>query len=131
MINQQVDSQPQGDEDDAGEGGAETAQSKRGETSSKKRGKARKSAGDTVFEDGAPLHSLTRRAVPIWTCSQNAVDVAEAIHHDVRLRGAKHALAAWNIQGLRHKALELIKGDFMHSNLLGVAQNCDKVNTQA
>jgi hypothetical protein len=131
MINQELDSQPQDDDDDAGEGGTETAQSKSGKTSSKKRGKARKSAGDTVFGDGAPLHSLTRRAVPIWTCSQHAVDVAEAIHHDVRLRAAKHALEAWNIQGLRHKASELMKGDFLHSNLLGVAQNCDKVKTQA
>ena len=113
------------------EGGAETAQRKKGKTSSKKRERERKSAGDTVFGDGAPLHSLTRRAVPIWTCSQHAVDVAEAIHHNVRLRAAKHALEAWNIQGLRHKASELMKGDFLHSNLLGVAQNCDNVKTQA
>ncbi len=102
MINQEVDSQPQDDDDDAGEGGAETAQSKSGKTSSKKRGKARKSAGDTVFGDGAPLHSLTRRAVPIWTCGPYAVEVAEAVNHDARLRGAKVALESTESGGLEH-----------------------------
>jgi hypothetical protein len=77
------------------EGGAETAQSKKGKISSKICEKARKrkeGAGDTatMFGDGAPLHSLTRHAVPIWTCGPYAEEVAETISHDARLRRANH-----------------------------------------
>ena len=144
-INRQVESQTQVCEDGDGEdcvhdvledaepleGGAETAERKKGKTSSKKGERARKSAGDTIFGDGAPLHALTRRAVPIWTCGPFAVEVAEPVNHDASLKGAKHALEAWNIHGLRNKASELMKGDFLHANLYGVAQNCDKVKTRA
>ncbi len=120
-------------------GGAETAQStkgKSGKTSYKKGEKVRKikeGAGDltVLFRDGAPLHSLTRRAVPIWTCGLYAVEVAEAVNHDARLRGAKVALEAWNIHGLRNKASELMKGAFLHLNVYRAAQHCDKVKMQA
>ncbi len=84
-----------------------------------------------LFGDGAPLHSLTWRAVPIWTCGLYAVEVAEAVNHDARLRSAKIALEAWNIHGLRDKASELMKGDLLHPNLYGVAQHCYRVKTQA
>ncbi len=73
LVNRHVETQPQVGEEDAGEdcvhdcvedtvpreGGAETAQSKKGKTSFKTREKVRKSAGDTVFGDCVPLHSAT------------------------------------------------------------------------
>jgi hypothetical protein len=142
-INQQGESLPDAGDDDAGEdddggvhndvkdavpreGGAETAQRKKGKTSSKKREKARESkkgAGDRIFGDVAPLNSLTRRAVLIRTCAPYAVEVAEAVNHESRMRGAKRAFEAWNIHGLSDKAPELMNGDFLHSNLYGVALN--------
>ena len=78
-------------------GGAKTAQSEKrmsGKTSYKKGEKLRKikvGTGDlaALFGDGAPLQSLTRRAVPIWTCGPYAVEVPEAVNHDARLGGAK------------------------------------------
>ncbi len=83
--------------------------------------KSKEGAGDTIIKDGVPLHSLTLHAVPLWNCGPYAVEVAEAVNHDARLRGAKHALEALNIYGFRDKASELTKGDFLHSNLYGVA----------
>jgi hypothetical protein len=115
-------------EDRVIEGGA------KGKTATKKRGRARQSKEadpDKVFGDGGPLHALTRRAVPIWNCSASAVDVGESVHHTARLNGAKLAAEAWNINGMRAKASEVMTGDYLRKSLYGVAQHADKVRLQA
>ena len=86
---------------------------------------------DAVFGDGAPLHALTRCTVPIWNCSASAVDVGESVNYLQRLNGAKLATEAWNINGLRDKASELLTGEFLRPSLYGVAQHADKVRLQA
>ena len=115
-------------EDSVIEGGA------KGKGASKKRGRARQGKeedAEKLFGDGAPLHALTRRAVPIWNSSASAVDVGEAIHHAARLNGAKLAAEAWNINGTRAKASEIMRGEFLRRSLYGVAQHADKVRLQA
>jgi hypothetical protein len=115
-------------EDSVIEGGA------KGKTASKKRGRARQGKevdAEKLFGDGGPLHALTRRAVPIWNSSASAVDVGEAIHHAARLKGAKLAAEAWNINGTRAKASEIMRGEFLRKSLYGVAQHADKVRLQA
>ena len=86
---------------------------------------------DAVFGDGAPLHALTRCTVPIWNCSASAVDVGESVNYLQRLNGAKLAAEAWNINGLRAKASEVLTGEFLRPSLYGVAQHADKVRLQA
>ena len=86
---------------------------------------------DAVFGDGAPLHALTRCTVPIWNCSASAVDVGESVNYLQRLNGAKLATEAWNINGLRAKASEVLTGEFLRPSLYGVAQHADKVRLQA
>ena len=86
---------------------------------------------DAVFGDGAPLHALTRCTVPIWNCSASAVDVGESVNYLQRLNGAKLAAEAWNINGMRAKASEVMTGEFLRSSLYGVAQHADKVRLQA
>ena len=116
------------EEDSVIEGGA------KGKTATKKRGRARRGKEvdpAKLFGDGGPLHALTRRAVPIWNSSASAVDVGEAIHHAARLKGAKLAAEAWNINGMRAKASEVMTGEFLRQSLYGVAQHADKVRLQA
>ncbi len=106
----------------------------KGKTATKKRGRARQGKevdSDKLFGDGGPLHALTRRTVPIWNSSSSAVDVDEAIHHAARLNGAKLAAEAWNINGTRAKASEVMRGEFLRKSLYGVAQHADKVRLQA
>ena len=98
---------------------------------SRKSGKGKEVDPDKVFGDGAPLHALTRRTVPIWNCSASAVDVGESVNHLQRLNGAKLAAEAWNINGMRAKASEVMTGDFLRQSLYGVAQHADKVRLQA
>ena len=86
---------------------------------------------DALFGDGAPLHALTRCTVPIWNCSAHAVDVGESVHHVARLNGAQLAAAAWDINGMRAKAKEVMTGEFLRKSLYGVAQHADKVRLQA
>ena len=115
-------------EDRVIEGGA------KGKTATKKRGRARQGKEvdpDKLFGDGGPLHALTRRAVPIWNSSASAVDVGESVHHTARLNGAKLAAEAWNINGMRAKASEVMTGDYLRKSLYGVAQHADKVRLQA
>ena len=103
-------------------------------TATKKRRRARKDNEvdpDKLFGDGAPLHALTRRTVPIWNCSAHAVDVGESVHHVARLNGAQLAAAAWDINGMRAKAKEVMTGEFLRKSLYGVAQHADKVRLQA
>ena len=110
------------------EGGA------KGKTATKKQGRARQGKEvdpDKLFGDGGPLHALTRRAVPIWNSSASAVDVGESVHHTARLNGAKLAAEAWNINGMRAKASEVMTGEFLRKSLYGVAQHADKVRLQA
>ena len=106
-----------------------------GKTATKKRtrrsGKGKEVDPDKVFGVGGPLHALTRRTVPIWNCSASAVDVGEAVNHVPRLNGAKLAAEAWNINGMRNKASEVMKGQFLRKSLYGVAQHADKVRLQA
>ncbi len=115
-------------EDRVIEGGA------KGKTATKKRGRARQGKEvdpDKLFGDGGPLHALTRRAVPIWNSSASAVEVGESVHHTARLNGAKLAAEAWNINGMRAKASEVMTGEFLRKSLYGVAQHADKVRLQA
>jgi hypothetical protein len=98
---------------------------------SRKSGKGKEVDPDKVFGDGAPLHALTRRTVPIWNCSSSAVDVGESVIHLLRLNGAKLAAMAWNINGMRDKASEVMIGEFLRPSLFGVAQHADKVRLQA
>jgi hypothetical protein len=110
------------------EGGA------KGKTATKKRGRARRGKEvdpAKLFGDGGPLHALTRRAVPIWNSSASAVEVGESVHHTARLNGAKLAAEAWNINGMRAKASEVMTGEFLRQSLYGVAQHADKVRLQA
>ena len=112
------------------EGGA------KGKTATKKRGRARRGKEvdpAKLFGDGGPLHALTRRAVPIWNSSASAVDVGESFHHAARLNGAKLAASAkaWNINGRRAKASEVMTGEFLRKSLYGVAQHANKVRLQA
>ena len=103
-------------------------------TATKKRRRARKDKEvdpDKLFGDGAPLHALTRRTVPIWNSSAHAVDVGESVHHVARLNGAQLAAAAWDINGMRAKAKEVMTGEFLRKSLYGVAQHADKVRLQA
>ena len=103
-------------------------------TATKKRRRARKDKEvdpDKLFGDGAPLHALTRRTVPIWNCSAHAVDVGESVHHVARLNGAQLAAAAWDINGMRAKAKQVMTGEFLRKSLYGVAQHADKVRLQA
>ena len=86
---------------------------------------------DALFGDGAPLHALTRCTVPIWNSSASAVDVGESVNYLQRLNGAKLAAEAWNINGLRAKASEVLTGEFLRPSLYGVAQHADKVRLQA
>ena len=98
---------------------------------SRKSGKGKEVDPDKVFGDGAPLHALTRCTVPIWNSSASAVDVGESVNYLQRLNGAKLATEAWNINGLRDKASELLTGEFLRPSLYGVAQHADKVRLQA
>ena len=98
---------------------------------SRKSGKGKEVDPDKVFGDGAPLHSLTRCTVPIWNSSASAVDVGESVNYIQRLNGAKLAAMAWNINGMRDKASEVMIGDFLRPSLFGVAQHADKVRLQA
>ena len=98
---------------------------------SRKSGKGKEVDPDVVFGDGAPLHALTRCTVPIWNCSASAVDVGESVNYLQRLNGAKLAAEAWNINGLRAKASEVLTGEFLRPSLYGVAQHADKVRLQA
>ena len=98
---------------------------------SRKSGKGKEVDPDAVFGDGAPLHALTRCTVPIWNCSASAVDVGESVNYLQRLNGAKLAAEAWNINGLRAKASEVLTGEFLRPSLYGVAQHADKVRLQA
>ena len=103
-------------------------------TATKKRRRARKDKEvdpDKLFGDGAPLHALTRCTVPIWNSSASAVDVGESVNYLQRLNGAKLAAEAWNINGLRAKASEVLTGEFLRPSLYGVAQHADKVRLQA
>ena len=86
---------------------------------------------DAVFGDGAPLHALTLCTVPIWNSSASAVDVGESVNYLQRLNGAKLAAEAWNINGMRAKASEVMTGEFLRKSLYGVAQHADKVRLQA
>jgi hypothetical protein len=70
---------------------------------------------------------MTRRAVVIWNSSPYAVDAADSVYHEERLNGARLAVQAFNILGLRDTASEFMKGDYLHASLFGVAQNADKV----
>ena len=98
---------------------------------SRKSGKGKEVDPDKVFGDGAPLHALTRCTVPIWNCSASAVDVGESVNYLQRLNGAKLAAEAWNINGMRAKASEVMTGEFLRKSLYGVAQHADKVRLQA
>ena len=98
---------------------------------SRRSGKGKEVDPDKVFGDGAPLHALTRRTVPIWNSSASAVDVGESVNYIQRLSGAKLAAMAWNINGMRDKASEVMTGDFLRKSLYGVAQHADKVRLQA
>ena len=98
---------------------------------SRKSGKGKEVDPDKVFGDGAPLHSLTRCTVPIWNSSASAVDVGESVNYQQRLSGAKLAAMAWNINGMRDKASEVMIGEFLRPSLYGVAQHADKVRLQA
>ena len=98
---------------------------------SRKSGKGKEVDPDKVFGDGAPLHALTRRTVPIWNSSSSAVDVGESVNYLQRLSGAKLAAMAWNINGMRDKASEVMIGEFLRPSLYGVAQHADKVRLQA
>ncbi len=116
------------EEDRVIEGGA------KGKTATKKRrtaSKCKEVDPDKLFGDGGPLHALTRRAVPIWNSSASAVDVGESVHHVARLNGARLAAEAWNINGMRAKASEVMTGEFLRKSLYGVAQHADKVRLQA
>ena len=102
------------EEDRVIEGGA------KGKTATRKRGRSRKGKEvdpDKVFGDGGPLHALTRRTVPIWNSSASAVDVGESVSHVQRLNGAKLAADAWNINGMRAKAPEVMTGEFLRKSL--------------
>ena len=58
-------------EDNVLEGGEWDAETATKKLSSSREGKE---VGDeNLFRDGGPLHSLTRRTVPIWNCSTSAV----------------------------------------------------------
>ena len=106
----------------------------KGKPAPKRRKRSRKDKEvdpDAVFGDGAPLHALTRCTVPIWNCSASAVDVGESVNYLQRLNGAKLATEAWNINGLRAKASEVLTGEFLRPSLYGVAQHADKVRLQA
>ena len=98
---------------------------------SRRSGKVKEVDPDKVFGYGGPLHALTRRTVPIWNCSSSAVDVGESVNCLQRLNGAKLAAKAWNINGMRDKASEVMTGEFLRSSLYGVAQHADKVRLQA
>jgi len=136
-LNRQVEA---ADDDDGGfhedvEEGSVIDGGAKGKTATKKRtrrsGKGKEVDPDKVFGDGGPLHALTRRTVPIWNCSASAVDVGESVNHVPRLNGAKLAAEAWNINGMRDKASEVMTGDFLRPSLYGVAQHADKVRLQA
>ena len=135
-MNRQVDA---ADDDDGGfldnvEEGSVIDVGAKGKPAPKRRrrsGKGKEVDPDKVFGDGGPLHALTRRTVPIWNCSSSAVDVGEAVNHVPRLNGAKLAAEAWNINGMRNKASEVMKGEFLRKSLYGVAQHADKVRLQA
>ena len=86
---------------------------------------------EKVFGIGAPMHALTRCTVPIWNCSASAVDFSESVNYLQRLSGAKLAAMAWNINGMRDKASEVMIGEFLRPSLFGVAQHADKVRLQA
>ena len=122
------------DEEEGNVGGAKgtPATEKAGTPATKKRsrksGKVKEVDPDKVFGDGAPLHALTRRTVPIWNCSSSAVEVGESVSHVLRLNGAKLAATA---NGMRDKASEVMTGDFLRPSLYGVAQHADKVRLQA
>ena len=106
----------------------------KGKPAPKRPKRSRKDKGvdpDALFGDGAPLHALTRCTVPIWNSSASAVDVGESVNYLQRLNGAKLATEAWNINGLRAKASELLTGEFLRPSLYGVAQHADKVRLQA
>ena len=117
------------DEEEGNVGGAKgtPATEKAGTPATKKRsrksGKVKEVDPDKVFGDGAPLHALTRRTVPIWNCSSSAVDVGESVNHLQRLNGAKLAAEACNINGMRDKASEVMTGEFLRKSLYGVAQH--------
>ena len=117
------------DEEEGNVGGAKGTPATR--KRSRRSGKGKEVDPDKVFGDGAPLHALTLRTVPIWNCSSSAVDVGESVNHLLRLNGAKLAAKAWNINGMRNKASEVMKGDFLRKSLYGVAQHADKVRLQA
>ena len=125
------------DEEEGNVGGANGTPTteKAGTPATKKRsrrsGKGKEVDPDKVFGDGAPLHALTRRTVPIWNSSASAVDVGESVNYIQRLNGAKLAAMAWNINGMRDKASEVMIGDFLRPSLYGVAQHADKVRLQA
>ena len=117
------------DEEEGNVGGAKGTPATR--KRSRRSGKGKEVDPDKVFGDGAPLHALTRRTVPIWNCSASAVDVGESVNYLQRLNGAKLAAMAWNINGMRDKAAVAMIGDFLRSSLFGVAQHADKVRLQA
>jgi hypothetical protein len=106
----------------------------KGKPAPKRRKRSRKDKEvdpDAVFGDGAPLHALTRCTVPIRNSSASAVDVGESVNYLQRLNGAKLAAEAWNINGMRAKASEVMTGEFLRKSLYGVAQHADKVRLQA
>ena len=138
ILNRQVDAAEDGDGllDDAEVGsvidvGAKGTPATVTKKRSRKSGKGKEVDPDKVFGDGAPLHALTRCTVPIWNCSASAVDVGESVNYLQRLNGAKLAAEAWNINGLRAKASEVLTGEFLRPSLFGVAQHADKVRLQA
>ena len=103
------------DEEEGNVGGAKGTPATR--KRSRRSGKGKEVDPDKVFGDGAPLHALTRRTVPIWNCSASAVDVGESVNYLQRLNGAKLAAMAWNLNGMRDKASEVTIGDFLRPSL--------------
>ena len=112
------------DSDEEGEGSGKGKDRKR----PRKSGGKSKERADHHFKGTGQLHALTRRAVVIWNASAGAVDVADSAHHEDRLNGARLAVEAFNILGLRGTASEFMKGDYLHESLFGFAQHADKVN---